>query len=64
MFKILQLPCTYIDEHCTQKRRELRYTYKVMVGKPDGKKSLESSTGKWEDKIRWITKQRGRADAD
>jgi hypothetical protein len=52
MVKILELPYNGRQlDTAHQKRQDMRYVYKVTVGKPDGKKSLGRSTGEWEDEI-------------
>jgi hypothetical protein len=36
---------------------EMRNTYKIVVGKPEGKRTLSKPRHRWEDRIKWILKK-------
>ena len=44
--------------------RESRGVYRVLVGKPEGKKPLGRPWGKWEDKIKMDLQEVGRGGED
>jgi hypothetical protein len=37
--------------------QEVRNVYKILVGKPEGKRQLGSPKSRWEDNIKWILKK-------
>ena len=37
--------------------REMRGAYRLLVGKPGGKRTLGRSSRRWEDKLKWILKK-------
>jgi hypothetical protein len=36
---------------------EIRNVYKILVGKPEGKRPLERTRHSWENSIKWILKK-------
>jgi hypothetical protein len=38
---------------------EMRNAYKIMVGKPKGKKPFGRRRHKWENNVRWILEEKG-----
>jgi hypothetical protein len=36
---------------------ERRCTYRVLMGKPEGRRPLGKSRRRWEDKLKWIFKK-------
>jgi hypothetical protein len=38
---------------------EMRNEYRILVGKPEGKRPLEIRWRGWEDGIKWISKKQG-----
>jgi len=33
---------------------EMRYAYRILVGKPERKEALRRSRRRWDDKLKWI----------
>jgi hypothetical protein len=42
----------------------MRNAYSILVGKPEGKRSLGRPGSRWEDNIRMDVKERGREDME
>jgi hypothetical protein len=36
---------------CSKLDRDMRYIYKIFIGKPEGKRPFEKSRRRWEDDI-------------
>ena len=36
---------------------EMRNAYKIVVGKPEGKRTFSKARHRWEDRIKWILKK-------